>query len=64
MTHDELLEEIINSNLQEKFNNIHVQFHKFVENSVVRREKIREILQKTHKLTYDFEFIWENWEKR
>jgi len=43
------------------FGNIQVQFHRFVENCECRRNKIRDQLSATHELTYDFEFIWENW---
>lgn len=58
----ELLEKIISLNLQNKIKNIQVQFHKFVNNSETRRDQITNELQKTHKLTYNFPFIWENWE--
>jgi FkbM family methyltransferase len=45
------------------FNNIQVQFHQFIPNSVNLRNLIRDRLISTHKLTYDYEFVWENWEK-
>lgn len=57
----DLLEDLISSNLLTKFKNIQVQFHRFVPGCVERRNKIREELIKTHELTYDYEFIWENW---
>jgi FkbM family methyltransferase len=57
----DLLEGIINKGDQVRINNIQVQFHRFVEGCVDRRLKIREALSKTHILTYDYEFIWENW---
>ncbi len=58
----EVLECIIENNLQKNFKNIQVQFHRLGENYLSRYYKIRESLSKTHKLTYDFPFIWENWE--
>jgi FkbM family methyltransferase len=40
---------------------IQVQFHDFVPDARERRRGLREILGRTHKLTYDYPFIWENW---
>lgn len=57
----ELIEDIIIRNNQTKILDIQVQFHRFVPNCFERREYIREILSKTHQITYDYEFIWENW---
>jgi FkbM family methyltransferase len=58
-----LLESLIKENNLDKFENIQVQFHTFIPDCVERRDNIRNHLSKTHKLTYDFTFIWENWEK-
>jgi FkbM family methyltransferase len=58
-----LLESLIETNNLDKFNNIQVQFHTFIPDCVERRDSIRNYLSKTHKLTYDFTFIWENWER-
>jgi FkbM family methyltransferase len=44
-----------------RFRDIQVQFHTFVPNATVRRTDIREHLSKTHHITYDYEFVWENW---
>jgi FkbM family methyltransferase len=58
-----LLEYIIKNNMTTKFKNIQVQFHKDpfdgweeVYNFIIDN------LQKTHHLTYHYEFTWENWE--
>ena len=59
-----LLQRILDEGLALCFKNIQIQFHDFIENADVKREEIRSQLKKTHKLTYDFYFIWENWEKR
>lgn len=59
----ELLESLIENDLITVFKNIQVQFHDFLlENGKVRMNKIQENLTKTHRLTYQFEFVWENWE--
>lgn len=57
----DLLDDLIANGLLGKFENIQVQFHRFIPNCIERRNKIREELGKTHELTYDYEFIWENW---
>lgn len=44
-----------------RIKNLQVQFHQNVENYVEKRQKIREKLSLTHELTYDYEFVWENW---
>ena len=59
----DLMEHIIDSNLHQKVKNIQIQFHKIFDDSEERRTKIRKDLSLTHKLTYDYTFVWENWEK-
>ncbi|MFM9839133.1 MAG: FkbM family methyltransferase [Cyclobacteriaceae bacterium] len=57
----ELLEELIDSGLIAKIKNVQVQFHDFVPNANKRMEQIQKSLRKTHTLSYQFEFVWENW---
>lgn len=58
----DLLDEVIKIGNQTKFINIQIQFHKnIVPNWDNRRNIIREELKKTHELTYDYSFVWENW---
>jgi len=59
----ELLDSILESNLQTQINNFQIQFHKMFDDCEIRRNNIREKLSKTHRLTYDYTFVWENWEK-
>jgi FkbM family methyltransferase len=40
---------------------VQVQFHDFVPDADARRDELRAILARTHELTYDYPFIWENW---
>ena len=42
---------------------LQIQFHNFIPNAEKLREDIREDFSKTHHLTYDYYFIWENWER-
>jgi FkbM family methyltransferase len=58
----DLLDHIVHHDLQKKIINIQVQFHKLVEDYESRRKNIQDSLKKTHKLTYNYDFVWENWE--
>jgi FkbM family methyltransferase len=57
-----LLEYLINSDYISKIDIIQVQFHDFMPDAVNRRNMIQAKLVSTHHLTYNFEFVWENWE--
>jgi FkbM family methyltransferase len=57
-----LLEHMIKNNLIEKCDNIQVQFHDFIEHYDLRYGYIKYELEKTHHLTYQYPFVWENWE--
>ena len=58
----ELLDRLIETNLVNMVNNIQVQFHNIDNNSKSHMIKIREALAHTHAPTYQYEFVWENWE--
>ena len=60
----ELLENIILSNFVENCVNIQIQFHNYGQWCVDKRDKIKVELAKTHKLTYDFDWTFENWERK
>jgi len=57
-----LLKYMLKNNLIIKCNNIQVQFHK-VENYESEYKYIKTELEKTHHLTYNYPFVFENWEK-
>ena len=59
----ELLEHLLDTGLAAKISNIQVQFHDFVPNAEARMKAIQERLSKTHFLTYQYEFVWENWKR-
>jgi FkbM family methyltransferase len=40
-----------------------IQFHDFVPEAQTLRNEIRSKLARTHKLMWDFSFIWESWER-
>jgi FkbM family methyltransferase len=57
-----LLEDLIAADYISRFKNIQVQFHDFVvEHAKERMNNIQTQLAKTHELTYQYEFVWENW---
>ena len=57
----ELLEHLLDTGLTTKIQNIQVQFHDFVPNAEARMKSIQNRLSITHDITYQYEFIWENW---
>lgn len=60
----DLLDKMIDSNLIHMFENLQIQFHRFMPNAKLRRKEIQNKLVKTHYLTYNYSFIWENWKKK
>ncbi|MCG8568560.1 MAG: FkbM family methyltransferase [Spirochaetes bacterium] len=58
----ELLQHLIESGCINKIRNIQVQFHDFVPQSKKRMKEVQQKLSKTHRLTYQYLFIWENWQ--
>jgi FkbM family methyltransferase len=59
----DLMEYLLQQNMVSNIKNLQIQFHQFIDNSIQRRCIIQEKLSKTHKITYNYDFIWENWEK-
>lgn len=57
----DLLERIIDSGWITRCHELQIQFHSFVPNAEERKEKLRKLMSRTHQLTYDFYFVWENW---
>ena len=57
----DLLEHLIEAGFVRNIVNIQVQFHDFVPKAQQRMAMIQENLQKTHSLTYQYLFVWENW---
>ena len=58
----DLMDAIIDKGLQTKFGNFQIQFHKVEDDSVERRERIHEELSKTHVCTWNYPWVWENWQ--
>ena len=60
----DLLEHILETGFVENIENLQIQFHNFVENSDSRMEAIQTKLLQTHKPTYQYKYVWENWERK
>ena len=58
----EVLESLLESGLISIFKNLQIQFHDFIiENARERMENIQNKLVETHEITYQYDFVWENW---
>lgn len=58
-----IMDSLLESGFADKINDYQIQYHDFIEDCNHRRDKIRENLKNTHKETYCYKFVWENWEK-
>ncbi len=58
----DLLECLIEKGLVKNIKNLQIQFHDFVPDAEERMKRIKSLLSLTHKLTYEYVFVWENWE--
>ncbi|MES2107453.1 MAG: FkbM family methyltransferase [Bacteroidota bacterium] len=59
----DLLDHLIATGSITQIRNIQVQFHDFVPDAEIRMKAIQDRLRKTHRLTYQYLFVWENWER-
>jgi FkbM family methyltransferase len=59
----DLLEHMLKVGLVPKVSNFQIQFHDFAPNAERRMRTIQRELSKTHHLTYQFRYVWENWER-
>ncbi len=60
----ELLRRMNEVGLIEKCQNLQIQFHDFFDTAKIERDELRAILKQTHQETYNYYFVWENWERR
>lgn len=58
-----LFERMIEANLIPRVNCFLIQFHEWHPGAYHRRWKIRRALRKTHRVVWDYHFIWEKWER-
>jgi FkbM family methyltransferase len=60
----ELLDRLIETGLIGRIGDIQIQFHNIAADSAARMEAIQADLAKTHELTYQYRFVWENWRRK
>ncbi len=60
----ELLERMLDTDLVTRIDAIQVQFHYFVDNADERMARIQERLAATHTPTWQYRYIWENWQRK
>lgn len=58
----DLINHLIKNRSIHQIRNLQVQFHDFVENASQKYLQTASMLRKTHKLTWQYPFVWENWE--
>jgi len=59
-----LLHRLIETGLIRQIDNIQIQFHDFVDDAAHQRATLRRQLETTHKETWCYEFVWENWSRK
>lgn len=60
----EVLERLIKTDWIKCITNIQVQFHNFVNDAEERMLLVQKALSLTHKPTYQYKFVWENWTRK
>jgi FkbM family methyltransferase len=60
----ELLDRMLDADLVRRVAAIQIQFHYFVEEAETRMTAIQQRLAATHEQTWQYRFIWENWERK
>lgn len=56
-----LLDKMIRTDLLNKVNCFMIQFHEWHPGAYEKRRRIREELSKTHRLEWEYHFVWEKW---
>jgi FkbM family methyltransferase len=59
-----LLEKMIEQDMLKKVDSFMIQFHEWHPRAYSRRKRILRELSKTHKLDWDYNFIWEKWDRK
>jgi FkbM family methyltransferase len=60
----ELLDHLVDTGLITRIRDVQVQFHDFVPDARAQMERLRGRLAATHAVTYQEDFIWENWRRK
>lgn len=60
----ELLPLLVDRGVMPRIGRLVVQFHRIDTNSAARVQEIRARLQRTHECVWNYDFVWECWERR
>lgn len=60
----EVLPRLISSGLINEIDTLQIQFHNFSSDSLARMNEIQTELRKTHELIWQYQWIWEKWQKK
>lgn len=60
----DILPALIESGLITRFRSLVIQFHNYGTGEVQQRNDIRRSLQATHRCLWNYDFVWEKWERR
>jgi len=60
----DLLDHLLAEEMAPRIRNFQIQFHEFVPDAPARMRSIQQRLSRTHTLSYQFPFVWENWVRR
>ncbi|HVV15522.1 MAG TPA: glycosyltransferase [Candidatus Paceibacterota bacterium] len=60
----ELLEMLLDSGTVQSIRNIQIKFDDSAPDAISRVRAIRKRLRETHAPTYQYDFVWENWERK
>jgi FkbM family methyltransferase len=58
-----LLEKMIEEDLLKNVDSFMIQFHEWHPRAYSRRKRILKELSKTHKMVWDYNFVWEKWDR-
>src|SRR5579864_3238015 len=59
----DLLSRMIETGLTDVCQDIQIQFHSWVDGAVRRRTEIQHSLSRSHRMTYEYPLVWENWRR-
>jgi len=59
-----LLERMIETGLTERVGSFMIQFHEWHPGAYRRRRKVRQALAETHSSVWNYDFVWEKWDRR
>lgn len=60
----DVLEHLIETGVISRMRHLQIQFHDFAKDAVSRRDRIRTTLDRTHRLNWNYHFVWESWSRR